>query len=331
MSRHHRRLIFRLLVAPLAVVILAVVSGGIARFYSPGRAEVDQTIVLERGVGLDQIARALRDGGIISNAFVFRAGVRLTGNTRALRAGEYFIPARSNAKSIMDLLVSGKTVVRRLTVPEGLTVVQVAALIESVEALDGGLGDLPDEGAVLPETYFFAWGDPRAALLARMQTAMGEALAELWAERDEGLPFGTPQQALVLASIVERETAQPDERARIAGIFLNRMRLGMRLQSDPTVAYGLTLGRAPLGRSLTRADLRSETPYNTYVISGLPPGPITSPGRAAIAAVMHPADTDELYFVADGHGGHAFAKTLAEHQRNVARWRAFQEDHDSGD
>ena len=331
MSRHHRRLILRLLVIPLLVAVLAVASWGTARFYAPGRADADQTIVLERGVGLDQISRALKDAGIINNAFVFRVGVRLNGNTRALRAGEYFIPARATAKSIMDLLVSGKTVVRRLTVPEGLTVVQVAALIESVAALDGELGELPDEGAVLPETYFFAWGDARAALLTRMQAAMREALAELWAERDEGLPFDTPQQALVLASIVERETARPDERARIAGIFVNRMRLGMRLQSDPTVAYGLTLGKAPLGRSLTRADLRSDTPYNTYVVNGLPPGPITSPGRAAIAAVVHPAVTDELYFVADGQGGHAFAKTLPEHQRNVARWRALQERRGGGD
>lgn len=325
MSRHHRRLLLRILGVPLLFAVLAGASWGIARFYSPSDAETGQTIVLERGVGLGQIARALEDGGVINNAIIFRTGVRLTGKTRALRAGEYFIPARSSAKSVIGILASGKTVVRRLTVPEGLTVVQVAALLESVEALDGGLGDLPGEGRVLPETYFFSWGDTRAGVLARMQSALGEALAEVWAERDVGLPFDVPEQALILASIVERETARPEERARVAAVFVNRLRLGMRLQSDPTVAYGLTHGRGPLGRSLTRADLRSDTPYNTYVIKGLPPGPITSPGRAALEAVVHPAQTDELYFVADGEGGHAFAKTLAEHQRNVARWRALQD------
>lgn len=324
MNRYRRRLFLRLL-AVLLVITLAVAGGGVGRLYAPSRGSEDQTIVLERGVSVAQVSRALQDAGVINSSFVFRVAVRLTGNARALKAGEYFIPARATMKSIMELLVSGETVMRRFTVPEGWTVVQVAALLESVSALEGEVGRLPPEGAVLPETYFFTYGDTRADVFARMQAAMRETLAELWAARGSGLPFDTPEQALVLASIVERETARPDERARIAGVFINRLRLGMRLQSDPTVAYGLTLGKAPLGRSLTRADLRSDTPYNTYVIRGLPPGPITGPGRAAIEAVLHPVATDELYFVADGQGGHAFAKTLPEHQRNVARWRARQE------
>jgi UPF0755 protein len=221
----------------------------------------------------------------------------------------------------MRLLQSGKTVVRRLTVVEGLTAVQVLSQIAATEGLVGPLPQSPGEGRMLPETYHFSYGHERSAMVSRMVRAMDETLAELWAGRAPGLPFRTPDEALVLASIIEKETGRDNERARIAAVFVNRLKKGMRLQSDPTVVYALTDGGGPLARPLTRANLEIDHPYNTYVIDGFPPGPITNPGRASIAAALNPAETGELYFVADGNGGHVFAQTLQEHNRNAARWR----------
>jgi UPF0755 protein len=198
------------------------------------------------------------------------------------------------------------------------------AALEAAEGLTGPLPDPPPQGSLLPETYFFENGETRAAMLARMQKAMTDALAELWPQRAENLPFDTPEQAVVLASIVEKETGVAAERPQVASVFVNRLRRGMPLQSDPTVIFALTGGEADLGRPLLRADLQVDHPVNTYVVNGLPPTPIANPGRASLEAVLNPAETDFLYFVADGTGGHAFARTLAEHNRNVARWRAVQ-------
>lgn len=222
------------------------------------------------------------------------------------------------------MLAAGRTVVRRLTVPEGFTTFQVVALVEGAEGLEGEVGDIPGEGELLPETFFYSWGDTRRQMIARARRAMSEALAELWPKRAPDLPLRSPAEAVVLASIVEKETAIGEERPQVAAVFINRLRRGMRLQADPTVIYGLTGGRSVLDRPLSRADLETAHPWNTYVIAGLPPTPIANPGRASLQAVLRPASSDDLYFVADGTGRHLFAATLAEHNRNVARLREIE-------
>jgi UPF0755 protein len=224
----------------------------------------------------------------------------------------------------MDLLVSGRVVMRRLTAPEGLTVGEIFSLVIQADGLTGDMPPLPSEGTLLPQTYHFAYGDERRAIVERMTKAMSETLAELWAKRRPDLPYRGPNEAVVMASIVEKETAVAEERPLVAGVFVNRLRRGMRLQSDPTVAYGLDPGRGDLDRALTRDDLDRPSAWNTYRIDGLPPTPIASPGRASLEAALQPKPSAYLYFVADGNGGHVFAETLDEHNRNVARWRKLQ-------
>jgi len=322
----------RVLIGFLSVLLLAVVgaAGTLAwlnmRFAAPGPAEGERTVVLARGAGVLAIGRQLQAEGVIGDARLFAIGVRLRGQQGSLKAGEYrFAPGISMA-GVMALLRSGETVVRRLTIPEGRTVAMVADMVGAADGLAGGLGDLPAEGSLLPETYHYSYGDPRREMVQRMQAAMTAVLDELWPRRQDGLPLNSRHEALVLASIVERETAVAAERAHIAGVFINRLRRGMRLQSDPTVVYALSPDDGDLDRPLTRADLEVDSPYNTYRRSGLPPGAIANPGRASIAAVLNPLATDDLYFVADGSGGHAFARTYDEHRRNVRRWRRLQRD-----
>ncbi len=318
-----RRTIIRLIAIPI-IVVLAIGGFSIARFHAPGKTRNDTTVILESGTGLKQISESLEAGDVIIDSWVFRMGVRVTGNARNLQAGEFLIPARATSRQVMEILVSGKTVLRRITIPEGLTVSEIAKVMASTTGLAGEIGALPAEGSLVPETYYFSFGDERSALFARMMTSLDELMAELWPERDSNLPFDSQNAALILASIVEKETGLAEERPRIAAVFVNRLRRGMRLQSDPTVAYGITGGKRPMARPLTLSDLRDESKYNTYLIPALPPGAIANPGRGSISAVLHPLTTDELYFVANGDGGHVFAKTLAEHQRNVSRWRAIQ-------
>ncbi|MFQ5533870.1 MAG: endolytic transglycosylase MltG [Sphingomonadales bacterium] len=313
-----------LLFLVLMVATIAAAVGWSARlFNAPGPLDRATVVLLPQGLGLKQVAARLDDAGAISPPLLFVAMVQLSGDARRLRAGEYLIPEAASMRAIRDLLKAGETVVHRFTVAEGLTSRQVAELLRAEPALKGEIRSVPAEGSLLPETYHFSHGDQRNDLLRRMTGAMDETLATLWPQRAPGVPLAGPWDAVILASIVERETARADERGRIAGVFMNRLRRGMRLQSDPTVAYGLNNGEA-LERPLSRADLDRETPYNTYLIGGLPPGPIANPGREALAAVLNPSETDELYFVADGTGGHAFAVSHAEHLRNVRKWRRIQ-------
>lgn len=313
----------------LAAVVIVAVGLLFHRFDAPGPLGGPAIVVVPKGAGVGAIADLLARNGIIDSAFVFNAGVRLTGNAGSLRAGEYEFPGRVSARGVVDRLRAGKTLVRRLTVPEGLTVPQVYALVLAAYGLDGDLSPMPEEGSLLPDTYHYSYGDQRAEIVGRMGRAMNETVTTLWRARAQGIGVNSPRDAVILASIVERETGRADERARVAGVFYNRLARGMPLQSDPTVAYGAALESGAetrvLDRALTRRDLERAGPYNTYLNRGLPPAPIANPGRAALEAVMRPEDTDALYFVADGNGGHVFASTLEEHNRNVRRWRRLRD------
>ncbi len=308
----------------LLLILAAVAFWGWQHWIGPGPASQEVNVLIPKGTGMAGIAQRLEQAGVVADATLFRAGVLLQGASRGLQAGEYAFPAAASPAEVLARLRRGDRVVRQVTVPEGLTVRQVLALIEAEPALSGSIESVPAEGRLLPETYAFERGDTRQAMVDRMAGAMDAALAELWAGRAENLPIDSPEEALVLASIVERETGQPDERPLVAGVFSNRLRKGMRLQSDPTVIYGVSDGLGRIDRPLTRTDLQTPTDWNTYVIAGLPPTPIANPSRAALRAVLQPAETDYLYFVADGTGGHVFAASLAEHNRNVRAWRAQQ-------
>ena len=324
----------RFFAAILALLILLAVLGAAAllwgnqQFTQPGPSLEDHVVVLPRGAGLGEISRRLARAGVIERPWLFLVAVRLSGAARGLQAGEFLFRAGLSAEGVMNHLLSGRPVARRLTIPEGMTSRDVIALIDAAIGLEGFIAGQPGEGALLPETYYYEFGDYRYEMVERMTAAMTETLAALWSARRDGLPLKTRNDALILASIVERETALADERRHVAGVFINRLRRGMRLQSDPTVIYGLTGGEADLKRPLSRADLKHDSPYNTYRIKGLPPGPIANPGRDAIAAVLDPLETRDLYFVADGSGGHVFAASLAEHNRNVAKWRKLRKAQD---
>ena len=317
----------RALAVLVLVLVAAALAGGIAlerSFEAPGPL-IEATVVhIPRGSGLSDTARQLESAGAVRSAGYFALGSWLRGGSRSLKAGEYVIPVSASMEAIYEKIRSGEVLQRKVLIPEGSTAAEVVATLAENPFLSGSAPEAPEHGTVAPNTYFFVRGEERSAILERMRRAQRDILEELWPRRDAGLPFETPGEALVLASIIEKETAVPEERSRVASVFVNRLRKGMRLQSDPTVIFGLTAGREPLGRRLRRSDLEFESPYNTYRIRGLPPGPICNPGRASIEAALHPAETDFLYFVADGSGGHAFAKTLDEHNRNVARWRRIQ-------
>jgi len=317
------------LLALALIAALAIVGGGIfiwgyGQFVRPGPLVSERTLVIPKGSGLDGIAKALAQAGIIGNPTIFKIGVQLRKDGGKLRAGEFAFPAKVSPMEAAEILKTGKTVVRKVTFPEGLTSFQIIEILNQTEGLVGDIALTPGEGALLPETYHFSYGDSRSDLLARMGMKMQEVLEALWAERSENLPFKRPADALTLASIVEKETGQHAERPMVAAVFINRMHKGMRLQSDPTVVYALTEGKGALGRTLTRQDWKVDSPYNTYRIKGLPPAPIANPGLASLQAVFNPAKTDDLYFVADGTGGHVFARTLKEHNRNVAQWRKIK-------
>jgi UPF0755 protein len=317
--------LFALLLVLAAGLAGGAVYWGFTKFHEPGPAATDTTVVIERGLGVRAIAERLADAGVITDPLVFSAGVRVYGEGRPLQAGEYLFPSRLNMRQVMEQMIAGATIVHRLTIPEGLTSAEIVALVAAAPDLDGSVpATLPADGSLLPETYFYSKGDTRAQLLERMRDGMQKTLTELWLARDDAVTLKTVDEAVTLASIVEKETGVAAERPHVASVFFNRLARGIPLQSDPTVIYALTGGKGPLGRALAKADLQVVSPYNTYANAGLPPGPIANPGRASLEAVLHPDDTKDLYFVADGTGGHAFAATLDEHNKNVAAWRKQQ-------
>jgi UPF0755 protein len=301
---------------------------------SAGRLYVDQTwngigplprqtdFVVPHGP-TDVVGRTLRQAGIIDSVLAFRIAVLLTDESGPLHTGEFSFPANASLHQVLAVLRHGRQVEHHLTIPEGLTAQEIAALINAAPAMTGRIAP-PAEGAVLPNTYDYLFGAARQALLQRAEDALDTTLARLWPDRAPGLPLSSPAQAMTLASIVERETAKPAERPEVAAVYVNRLRAGMKLQADPTVIYGVSDGSGTMDRPLDHSDLQIRDAYNTYVNSGLPPGPIAAPGIASIEAVLHPANTDALYFVADGSGGHVFSHDYSEQVRNVAKLREQQ-------
>ena len=301
--------------------ILGVAIG--ALFFLPFQNDKDTVFTIETGSPLPLIAKRLKNEGLISNQYVFRLGVILFGNAAQLKAGEFSLSSRSSMYRVMHVLTEGKAVLHSVTIPEGLSNVQIHNLLAKTPLLIGDITSMPPEGSLLPETYHFPRGGSRDALILQMEKAMRQTLDQLWDNRAPNLPLQNQDEALVLASIVEKETGVAAERALVASVFINRLNKNMRLQSDPTIIYGLKKGQV-LGRPIRKSEIKKPTAYNTYVIRGLPPTPIANPGRHALAATLNPAKTDYLYFVADGTGGHVFAKTLSAHNKNVENWRRMR-------
>lgn len=323
----------------VAGVALAVAVAVAKRDYeAPGPLAEEARITIPSGARLGDAARILADAGVlreralwglVSGAWLFRVGARYEGRSTELKAAEYRIPPGASMPRVLDIVTSGRGVQYAITVPEGLTSWEVVRLLEEEAVLEGEIAAQPPEGSLAPDTYHVNPGTTREALIARMQRRQERILEEAWAARREGLPLETPEEALILASIVEKEAAIAEERPAVASVFINRLRRDMRLQTDPTAVYGAIEGEGALDRPPTAPELRAVNPWNTYQIPGLPATPISNPGRAAIEAVLDPAETDYLFFVADGSGGHAFAKTLSEHNRNVAAWERFQRERDA--
>jgi UPF0755 protein len=291
-------------------------------WYGPGPLARETAFVVPEGTGLARVAAKLEKEGAIRSADAFRLRAKLLGSSSPIKTGEFLLPRGASPRQILAKLQSSEVVRRFVAVPEGMPSILVHERLMAEPLLTGRI-EVPAEGSVLPDSYDFERGEARAAVLARMQAAMRKTLAELWAKRAPDLPVKTPAEAVVLASIVEKETGKPSERRMVAGLYSNRLRNGMPLQADPTIIYPITRGK-PLGRRIFRSEIDAVNDYNTYSMTGLPKGPITNPGRQSIAAVLNPAKTDALYMVADGTGGHVFAPTLEQHNANVARWFAIR-------
>ena len=316
----------------IAIVILVLLAGSAFFaeqfiFFVPGpeAAHGRATVVwIKPGEGSAGIARDLQNAGVVRNAALFRLSVRLRGKLAALKAGEYAFPSSASMADVMGILIEGKSIQHRITAAEGLTSQMIFDIVAKNPVLTGSAGAVPAEGSLLPETYLFVRGNTRKQILARMARAQQRLLAKLWPSRVPDLPFKSQEEAITLASIVEKETAIPEERRHIAAVFINRLKQGMKLQSDPTVIYGISKGY-PLGRGIRESELAAATPYNTYVIAALPPTPICNPGKASISAVLQPETSNDLYFVANGTGGHVFTSSITEHEKNVARWRQIEQ------
>ena len=293
---------------------------------SPGPLAADKVVMIVREDDGGSIADQLERAGVIDSSMWFNVLTLLDGNRGALKRGEYAFKAGMSMNEIENELIAHRVVRYKFTIPEGLTSEQVVDRLREDTVLAGEIRETPREGSLMPDTYYFERGDTRLSILSRMEKIQAKTVGEIWKGRAPDLPIKSPGELVTLASIVEKETGKPEERPHVAGVFINRLEKHMRLESDPTIVYGLALGKGTLGRSITRADLNQSTPYNTYIIEGLPPGPICNPGKAALEAVAQPSRSKDLYFVADGTGGHAFAETLDQHQKNVAHWRQIEKD-----
>lgn len=325
-SRLPRIILTAAICLPLLGLLLAgtIFLYGKYRFEAAGPHDEPRVVMLDQGLGVRAIANRLDKAGVISDQVVFLAGVRFNRAEGDLKAGEYEIPAHASMASIMRILLEGRSILHRITIPEGLTSEQIMLLVEANPVLTGETPAVPPEGSLLPETYSFTRGATRKEIVSDMKESATALMDELWDKRAKDLPFDTREEAITLASIVEKETGVASERPRVAAVFVNRLNKPMRLQSDPTIIYGLVGGKGALGRPIRRSELDRQTPYNTYLVDGLPPTPICNPGRASIEAVLNPPETDELYFVADGTGGHAFSRTLREHEQRVREWRKIE-------
>jgi UPF0755 protein len=313
-----------------ALILISVAVGGALfvgkqRFEAAGPLPEDKVVNIPRGAGIREIAEILQREGVIDQPWVFMGGVIALKAGSDLKYGEYQFTKHASLSEVVGTIIENKVVQHQVTIAEGLTSEQIVARLLENPGLSGQIKEIPREGTLLPETYKFTLGMPRDQIIQRMQAAHKRVLAEIWEHRVQDIPIKTPEQLVIMASIVEKETGRADERSRVASVFMNRLKSRMRLQSDPTIIYGLTGGKGALGRQLMKSEIEQHTAYNTYVIDGLPPGPIANPGRASLEAAANPARTKDLFFVADGTGGHAFAENYDQHQKNVARLRAIEQ------
>jgi UPF0755 protein len=317
--------------AIITIVLVLMIGVGGAYVYgrqkieAPGPLPEDKIVNIPARSGMTDIADILqREGVIDNNRWAFIGSVFALKARSDLKPGEYLFQKNASLHDVIGIIVEGKVVQHAVTIPEGLTSEQILARLSENEIFSGTVREIPREGTLLPETYKFPRGTPRDQVIARMQQAQKRVLAEIWERRNSDLPIRTPEQLITLASIVEKETGKADERSRVAAVFVNRLRQKIKLQSDPTIIYGLVGGKGTLGRPIKRSEIQQPSPYNTYVVDGLPPGPIANPGRASLEAAANPARTRDLFFVADGTGGHAFTETYDQHQKNVVKLRALE-------
>jgi len=329
-SKSLRGLVGRLIGWSLLLAVVAATCGGLLWFFATieGPLAKAKVVNIPKGSSTIDIATRLSAQGVVDSSIMTMLGITAVryGFDLDPRAGEYEFAAGSSLVDVLRKIKTGRTLFYKVSMPEGFTAWQVVERLKANEVLVGEIDKTPSEGELLPDTYLFARGGTRQSIIEQMRTAQEKLIEKLWPARAKGLPLKTPEQALILASIVEKETGKADERAQVAAVFVNRLRRGMRLQSDPTIIYGITKGQGKLDRPISRSDIRKKTDYNTYQINGLPPTPIANPGRASIEAVLNPVETKHLYFVADGSGGHVFAKTLAQHNANVRKWRSWLKD-----